>query len=181
MRKFLVAIAVSLGLLALIIASNAVRVTADTERGNRIALADDCDPRDVQGWLPQGCANNVGTVTRAQFNALLDSPLADAVVGHPAWRISPAYSVQQAGSTLLVANTGGRGHTFTHVANFGGGFVPPLNEGLTVAPECAAAGQDQAANVIPPGGQTQTAPLTAGDHKFQCCIHTWMRAVVHVQ
>ena len=31
---------------------------------------------------------------------------------------------------IKVTNRGGRGHTFTEVAEFGGGRVPPLNVGL---------------------------------------------------
>jgi hypothetical protein len=182
MRKFVVAIAISLGALALIIGSNPVRVTADSDDGNKIALADDCDPRDVAGWAPVGCAHKAGTVTAAEFNALLVSPLSPTtVVGHPSWRFAPSYSDHEMDETLKVTNTGGRPHTFTEVQQFGGGFVPPLRMGLDPAPECLATGT-AAPKVIPPGGRVRISlkDSSLGEHKFQCCIHSWMRAVVNV-
>jgi hypothetical protein len=53
-------------------------------------------------------------------------------------RASPASYVKvEAGETVVVTNTGGRTHTFTEVAQFGGGRVPPLpvkrNSALTTA------------------------------------------------
>ncbi len=36
---------------------------------------------------------------------------------------------------MRVTNWGGRGHTFTEVADFGGGCVGDLNIGLSPAPE----------------------------------------------
>ena len=68
-----------------------------------------------------------------------------------------------------------RTHTFTEVANFGGGKVPQLSEGLTPAPECAASVN------IAPGERVVLQGLTEGDHLYQCCIHPWMRALVKVE
>ena len=44
-----------------------------------------------------------------------------------------------AGGTLQAHNRGGEDHSFTEVANFGGGCIAALNEllGLTPVPECA--------------------------------------------
>jgi hypothetical protein len=75
----------------------------------------------------------------------------------------------------MVANLGGRLHTFTPVAQFGGGRVPPLNIGLTVAPECASTAFD-----VAPGDRLELSGLSAGNHRYQCCIHPWMRAMVKV-
>jgi hypothetical protein len=63
------------------------------------------------------------------------------------------------------------------VAEFGGGFVPvpALNMGLTFAPECASA------TVLAPGDKVELLGLSAGDHRFQCCIHPWMRALIKVE
>jgi hypothetical protein len=148
---------------------------SDDGNGNRkIVIKDDCDPRDP-GWnAVGGCANRRGNVSFAEFNGELDSPLSAAVVGHPAWRFDPSYLVIREGKSLRVRNTGGRPHTFTKVANFGGGKVPPLNEGLVVAPECPGSVD------IPPGGSTRISGLTLGNHRFQCCIHPWQRAVIEV-
>jgi plastocyanin len=103
--------------------------------------------------------------------------LADAVIGHQAWRNDPSYLVVEAGKAIRVRNEGGRVHTFTKVAAFGGGKVPnpALNEGLRTAPECPSSID------ILPGGGMRTSGLAPGDHRFQCCIHPWMRALITVQ
>jgi hypothetical protein len=82
------------------------------------------------------------------------------------------------GQTLLAINRGGEAHTFTEVAEFGGGIVPLLNEltgETTVAPECEALGP---ADFIPPGGSTSDEVEEAGTERYMCCIHPWMRATV---
>ena len=148
-------------------------VVADEDQ--RITIRDDCDPTDP-GWDPTGgCALPQGDVNLAEFNGELDSPLAAAVIGHQAWRNDPSYVKVESGETLRVRNRGGRTHTFTEVANFGGGRVPPLNEGLIMAPECGSATN------IPPGTGVKLSGLAAGNHRFQCCIHPWMRAIVKVK
>ena len=150
---------------------------------NNIAVMDNCDPGD-EAWDPTGgCSQKPqrGDITNAEFGAFLRSPLTipanGALIGHPAWRNEPSYVSANSGRTVRVVNRGGRGHTFTQVANFGGGFVPPLNIGLTPAPECL----NQAGIVPLAPGDTQQLTLASGLHKFQCCIHPWMRAAVRVQ
>lgn len=145
------------------------------ESDEKIAILDDCDPTDPT-WAPTGgCTLEEGDVNRAEFNALVVSPLSLATVGHPAWRNQPSYLTVEPDETVRVRNRGGRGHTFTEVAAFGGGFIPPLNQGLTAAPECATA------TVLPPGAKSKVTGLSAGDHRFQCCIHPWMRALIKVK
>jgi plastocyanin len=142
--------------------------------GKQIAIRDDCDPRDA-GWNELGgCALRHGNVTVEEFDEELDSPLSAAVVGHQAWRNDPSYLEIKEGQSIRVVNKGGRPHTFTEVAEFGGGFVPPLNEGLTPAPACAAA------TVLPPGATATLEGLAPGNHRLMCCIHPWMRALVKV-
>lgn len=141
-----------------------------------IAVMDDCDPSDP-AWDPTGgCALRKGTVTFGEFVALLFSPLAPggSPIGHPSWRNQPSYVSTVVGRTVRVKNWGGRAHTFTQVAEFGGGVVPVLNGTLVLAPECASAPP------LPSGGTQELSGLDAGTHKFQCCIHPWMRAVVEV-
>src|SRR5688572_12979806 len=96
-----------------------------------IAILDDCDPDDP-GWAPTGgCTRKNGLVSLAEFNALLASTLSPTtVVGHPAWRNQPSYVKTSATDFVQVINEGGRTHTFTAVANFGGGRVPQLRMGL---------------------------------------------------
>jgi hypothetical protein len=139
----------------------------------RIDMVDYCDPTDP-AWNPTGgCLLEEGDVTFAEFNALASSVLSASVVGHPAWRMEPSYADFDAGEKLRVRNKGGRVHSFTEVAQFGGGVIPGLNIGLTFAPECASL-------VRVPPGQSIELQLAPGLHLFQCCIHPWMRAAVRV-
>jgi|SwirhisoilCB3_FD_contig_101_1042071_length_1913_multi_4_in_0_out_0_2 plastocyanin len=141
----------------------------------RISILDYCDPADP-GWAPTGgCLLKEGDVTFAEFNALLTSVLSPAVVGHPAWRFEPSFAEPDPQETVRAVNLGGRGHTFTEVAEFGGGMIPPLSKGLIEAPECVNA------TVIPPGGSEVIRGLAEGEHRFQCCIHPWMRALIKVE
>jgi hypothetical protein len=148
---------------------------AHDDHGRVVVMRDDCDPNDP-AWAPTGgCTRQNGQVTNAEFAGELDSPLAAAVIGHQAWRNDPSYIEIEGDDFLIARNRGGRVHTFTKVAQFGGGRVPPLNEGLVPAPECAAATN------VPPDHQVTVEPLPMGNHRFQCCIHPWMRAFVKVK
>jgi plastocyanin len=142
-----------------------------------VAILDDCDPDDPSWAATGGCTRKNGAVTNAEFGAFLASPLSSAVVGHPAWRNEPSYIRVSDGESVRVTNEGGRTHTFTEVANFGGGRVPQLRAGLTPAPECVAAGT---AGDLLPGATMELDGLSVGTHKYQCCIHSWMRAAVKV-
>ena len=87
------------------------------------------------------------------------------------------------GTALVVVNQGGEPHTFTEVARFGGGFIPPLNGGQATAPECAGGFKDVAVarTRILQGSQLQVTGLSKGEHRFECCIHPWMRVTVDVE
>lgn len=142
----------------------------------KVAIRDDCDPNDP-AWGPTGgCTLRGGSVTFAEFSAENNSPLAAAVIGHMAWRMDPTYLKVERGKSIRVRNKGGRTHTFTRVAQFGGGRVPSLSTGLVPA-ECAAS---TPADNIPPGGRREISGLSPGNNRFQCCIHPWMRIIVKV-
>jgi plastocyanin len=182
MRSMRVTVVLFLGLWAVVAAASTTTAVADKgERSRKIALLDDCDPTDP-AWGVNGCIREEGSVSRAEFDAFVLSPLSTAVVGHPSWTISPALLQTEKGR-IRVTNEGGRGHTFTEVADFGGGAIPPLRVGLITAPECPAnpAALNASGTVIPPGGRVEITGLAAGTHKFMCCIHSWMRAVVKVE
>ncbi len=162
--------------------TGSVVAVAQGLKAHKIAILDNCQPGDP-GWDPTGgCAlkEKEGDVPFAEFGALLVSPLTQPpfgyLIGHPSWRNDPSYSSIEAQKPIEVTNAGGRGHSFTEVADYGGGFVAQLNIGLTQAPECSAA----LVTVLPPGATQQIAGLAPGLHKFQCCIHPWMRAAVRV-
>jgi len=142
-----------------------------------IAILDDCDPDDPE-WAPiGGCTRKNGLVTEDEFQALRLSPRSPTVVGHPAWRNEPSYVKVTANDFVQVINEGGRNHTFTEVANFGGGRVPPLRVGLEPAPECLAAPPSAD---MPPGAIRVLENLSVGNHFYQCCIHSWMHAQIKV-
>ena len=150
-----------------------------SSENGKIALLDDCDPNDAT-WAPVGgCLRRGGDVTRAEFAAFLRSPLTvppnGILVGHPSWRNEPSYLSMESDGDLRIKNEGGRRHTFTEVAQFGGGRVPGFNIGLTPAPECGAGAVD-----LSPGARQAIGNLSIGVHRFMCCIHPWMRTVVRV-
>lgn len=96
-----------------------------------------------------------------------------------AWHNAPGQTDAKLGDTLIASNNGGETHTFTLVANFGGGIVPLLNglAGTPIeAPECAAE-----TTFVPPGGSDSESLNQTGELKFQCCIHPWMRTTVLVK
>ncbi len=149
----------------------------------KVALVDNCDPTTFNAAVgPNTCVGRGGT-TFAEFLAVLFSPLIDnskVFVGHPAWRFEPSYLDIRVGHTLRLTNSGGEGHTFTEVVNYGGGSIGILNgTDVTRAPECPA----DPANlvVVAPGDAIQIKGLSPGPHKFMCCIHPWMRGVIDVE
>ena len=169
----------------LVIGAATARLEAERERARarEVILWDDCDPTDA-AWNPTGgCTLAEGTVTLAEFNEFRLSPLAPSLVGHPGWWFEPGLLTVEAGKNIQVRNAGGRVHTFTRVAQYGGGRVPPLNtsqEGippLTQASECLAPGVID----LPGGTKTVIEGLPPGDHRFQCCIHPWMRTLIKVK
>jgi hypothetical protein len=151
--------------------------TAMADDDKKITIRDDCDPSDPN-WAPTGgCNLEEGDVNVAEFRAELSSPRSLSVIGHQAWRNDPPYLKIETDEAVRVTNGGGRTHTFTEVANFGGGKIPnpALNKGLLPAPECATSTD------LPPGASTKVNGLSKGNHRFQCCIHPWMRAIVKVK
>jgi plastocyanin len=97
----------------------------------------------------------------------------------PAWRFASTHVKVEAGGVVEAYNRGGEFHTFTEVAEFGGGCVSDLNDllGLTPVPECANPALFGTTGAAP-GGSTETGALPAGTHKFMCLIHPWMRTTV---
>ncbi|HKG58132.1 MAG TPA: hypothetical protein VKB05_00010 [Pyrinomonadaceae bacterium] len=145
----------------------------------KIRLLDDCEPTTFNAVLGDGTCVGNGHTTFDEFIA----ELAATQDAHK-WRNQPSNMNLNAGRDTLIENRGGETHTFTPVAEFGGGFIPDLNgiSGNPVpAPECLNFG---AIVFIPAGaavaGPTAGSELSVGTHKFQCCIHPWMRTVIDV-
>lgn len=159
-----------------------ITMAADGGRVKTLALKDDCDPATFNAPAPAGVGPGTcvggGDTTFAEFIGELQQ---DRVAED--WEIDPDDLDVQTGQCLRARNEGGEAHTFTEVGTFGGGFVPPLNAlsgNPTPAAECLAA--SVGATIVPAGGlSAPTAPLSNGTHRFQCCIHPWMRTVVTVE
>ena len=185
-----VGISVVLGLWAL---GSTTAANAQVNSNNAsIAVMDNCD--NTSGPFTMLCVAvpHRSDVGFPEFFSMLFSPLIKSIVGHPSWRMEPAYLDIREDQTLMISNKGADTHTFTEVANFGGGLVPGLNGApdpadgfppppagtvaLVPAPECFAVGPS---DFLSPG-QTKALHPTAGTKKYQCCIHPWMRTVVGV-
>ena len=158
-----------------------VAVEQGSHGGTEIHPEDRCDPVTF-GAL---CNPNFhGTTTLAQFSAELDATKRVA-----AWEYGGGQGRISLGQSLQVDNKGGELHTFTVVANFGGGRVPPLNEksgNTVVAPECVAGPSATNVDIASGAGIRVTtgasgAIKTRGTFKVQCCIHPWMRTTVTVR
>jgi plastocyanin len=173
-RRRLVTVAGLAALLLLVPAAGSS--AASTTR--QVQVLDDCDPATFNAAIGPGTCIKDGTTTFSEFIAQL---LAQGRA--PAWRFAPAQLNLDASGTLQAHNRGGEVHTFTQVANFGGGCIQALNEllGLTPVPECAGfPGGAFAATAVPPGGTVTTTPLAPGVHRYECLIHPWMRTTATV-
>src|SRR4029453_18699881 len=100
-----------------------------------VKIWDDCEPTSFNAAVGPGTCVGDGKTTFAEFIQELTSDQAGE-----AWRFNPPNFDVVAGKMLVFENSGGETHTFTKVADFGGGFVAALNalSGNPVPrPECA--------------------------------------------
>lgn len=182
MRRTITTATIGVMAIGLLIGTRTIgTIVRASEKGNdnKLVLLDNCAPTDP-AWGPLGgclLKSKDGDITVAEFTAFLFTTLSPpgALIGHPSWRIQPSY-VSIGEKEIRVQNGGGRPHTFTEVANYGGGFVMQLNGNLTPAPECLAS-----PSPLAPGATEQLNNLRPGLYKFQCCIHPWMRTVIRVE
>jgi len=146
----------------------------------KFRMYDDCEPVSFNAVLGDGACVGNGKTTFDEFIA----ELAATQDAHQ-WRNQPSQSHLNVGRPTEIENRGGEVHTFTKVAEFGGGFVDELNgiSGNPVpAPECL----NFPSIVFIPPGATEEGPtagssdMPVGISKFQCCIHPWMRTVIEV-
>jgi hypothetical protein len=144
-------------------------------RGIRqVTMMDACDGPTFNQVIGPGTCNRNGGVSFSEFVALLTAHQSAG-----AWRNAPTQTEAWQGDSLIAVNNGGEAHTFTRVANFGGGIIPFLNDlaGTPVeATECTTE-----SDFVPPGGTDSESLDETGELKFQCCIHPWMRTTVLVK
>lgn len=153
--------------------AEALDATAFADAGHSILMLDQCDPESFNAAIGPGtCVNRNGGITFETFVQQLQNQQT-----LPSWIFTPQVIHVQRSMTLPVVNRGGEVHTFTEVAEFGGGIVPFLNMltgNTTVAPECMSLSP---ADFIEAGGHTMHHFAAGESGKYQCCIHPWMRSV----
>ncbi len=160
-----------------------VAFSKEDQHAGAIVAHDNCDPASFDAALqdPNACVKH-GHETFDQFIAELQ-----ANGSARDWRFTPDQITGRFGVGLLGNNVGGEAHTFTPVAQFGGGFVDVLNGilGLQPAPECLALEGD---DIVPSGGkylieadELDEVADASGIARVQCCIHPWMRTEVRMK
>lgn len=167
-----------IGLVTAIVVAIAPAFAADQAPRRIIFAQDACDPTTFNQALGPGACVRDGGVTLRMFTQELQR-----VQRAPLWRFIPKQVRVDTDDPILVKNIGGETHTFTEVAQFGGGVVPQLNQlagNLTPRPECSAGpGPDN--HVLRPGESFTFTEGDPGTHLYQCCIHPWMHAVLNVR
>jgi plastocyanin len=143
------------------------------DNGGLVSMLDQCEPTSFNAVLGAGACVGNGSVTFDDFISELTQRKQVKT-----WRFEPHTVNMLVGQTLTAINLGGEEHTFTEVDEFGGGIVQSLNDlsGNPVpAPECLGAIER-----IAPGESESEVENDAGTELYQCCIHPWMRAKVHI-
>jgi plastocyanin len=150
----------------------------------QVVALDECDPTTFNAAIGPDFCKNVALAPLG-YATTFQNLLAEAAAGtpDPKWDFEPDKLSVKEGTTVSVVDQGGEPHTFTEVKQFGGGFVPGLNDGEAPVPECAAGFSDVAVakTRIIQGSTSLVTGLSKGTHYFQCCIHPWMRMKVEVK
>ena len=153
----------------------------DSPRVSQVVALDECDPATFNAALGPDFCKNIALGYSTTFSNLF----AEAAAGtpDPNWDFEPDTLKIKEGTIVSVVDQGGEPHTFTEVANFGGGFIPQLNAGQETVPECAGGFSRVAVakTRLLQGSQVQITGLSKGTHHFECCIHPWMRMNVEVK
>ena len=172
-----------------VVLAGAAHARADgcASRVAQVVALDECDPDSFNGALGQsgtGFCHNVALSVLGYATTLTDLfNKAAAGTPDPGWDFEPDQMTIQRGTTVSVVDQGGEPHTFTEVAQFGGGFITNLNHGEATVPECAGGFSNIAVarTRIVQGSRLDVTGLSPGKHLFQCCIHPWMRMEVDVK
>jgi plastocyanin len=155
----------------LIVCALALPAAALAGDTRKVFVMDRCEPESFDAAVEPGTCIRNGGVTFDKFARRLNPQ--DG--GHNAWRFSPPHFGLNGGQTITAINTGGETHTFTEVAAFGTGFVPPLNAALPPGTPPAQPVGDL--NFMMAGDTLELDALSSGTHLFECLIHPWMRTV----
>jgi len=168
--------------ICLIVAVTAHAMTEENAASSaQIVALDECEPKSFNEALGPDFCKNVALGATTSLEKLFKQA-ADGTPD-PGWDFEPDEISIKKDTTLTVVDQGGEPHTFTEVAQFGGGFIEGLNAGEETVPECRGGFKniDVAKTRILQGSQIQVNGLSKGEHRFQCCIHPWMRVKVDVK
>src|SRR3982074_1600610 len=96
----------------------------------QVVALDECDPTTFNAALGPDFCKNVALAALGYATTLSDL-FQKAGEGKPdrGWDFEPDTLHIKEGTTISVVDQGGEPHTFTEVAQFGGGFIRPLNHG----------------------------------------------------
>jgi plastocyanin len=156
----------------------------DTPRVAQVVALDECDPTTFNTVLGPDFCKNVALAALGYATTLSDLFMkAGQGTPDPGWDFEPDTVKIKEGATLSVVDQGGEPHTFTEVAQFGGGFIAGLNHGEATVQECDGGFSKIAVakTRILQASTVQITGLSKGEHHFQCCIHPWMRVNVEVK
>jgi hypothetical protein len=148
--------------------------SASSSNDRVVSILDACD-HDSFAAVQVDCSRNGGV----KFDQFISEITARGSAG--AWHFAASNVNVFAGQTLDVINRGGETHTFTEVKKFGGGIVPILNQlsGNPVpTPECL---ENAPATFVAAGTTHHELIDDEATEMYQCCIHPWMRVVVHAK
>jgi hypothetical protein len=167
--------------LAVALATLVGRTTGFAAVIRTITINDQCDPTTFNANVGPGACVNQGGV---KFDMFISQLMSHGFAG--AWSFTPDPLRLVDGELFNATNHGGEVHTFTEVAEFGGGFVDFLNGilGLSPTPECKALADSPpalGAALIFPGQTTAPEDEEPGVHHYQCCVHPWMHTDVIVR
>ncbi len=144
----------------------------------------ECDPTTFNQALGPDFCKNVALAPLG-FATTFQDLFTKAANGtpDPGWDFEPDTLKIKEGTTVVVTDQGGEPHTFTEVKKFGGGFVEGLNAGEEIVSECSGGFKniEVAKTRIIQGSDLRVTGLSKGEHRFQCCIHPWMRMKVEVK
>jgi len=148
---------------------------SSNDHSKMVRLQDECDPTTFDAAVGPGTCVRNGGMKFDQFVSVLTR-----LHTVPAWKFAPDNVNLRVGDILAATNTGGEVHTFTEVEEFGGGVVGFLND-LAGTPNVANECKNLPLSAfLAPGATVSEVTDEAHDEKYQCCIHPWMRAVVHI-
>jgi plastocyanin len=156
--------------------------TAAGSHDEGVLMKDDCDAATFNAAIGPGTCVGNGRTTFQSFVAQLQANGVVANRSAKGWAFKPGKLEVDQGESFSARNVGGETHSFTEVAQYGGGCVAVLNGllgGLTSVPECATGAFP--ATLVPAGGSLTVSGLSAGVHHFECLIHPWMRTDVVVE